>query len=176
MGKIDRRQRWLLGAGGLGAALVVTVLLLKQEQTSTASLAVTPPKPEATIPAQSSPPNVLATTSKVAKDAPAGVRQNYIIQASSAEEARRAVNRAGGIVTGDLEIIRAVGAELDSRELEALQTNPVPGLRVYDDAPVTASYTTSAPPETYYPTQVGASAMHTGGVTGRGVTVAVLDK
>src|SRR5690606_12656929 len=84
------------------------------------------------------------------------------------------VTRAGGVITGELDIIRAVGAELDSNELAKLYEMTVDGLRVYDDAAVTSSSAT-APPETYYPTQVGAATMHTGGVTGRGVTVAVLD-
>ena len=74
------------------------------------------------------------------------MRQSYIVQASSVDAARGAVTRAGGIVTGDLEIIRAVGADLDSRELAQLWQQPPPGLRVYDDAPVTASSTTGAWP------------------------------
>src|SRR4029450_2483040 len=50
----------------------------------------------------------------------------------------------------------------------------VPGLRVYEDSAVSASAVGPAP-ETYYPTEVAASSLHQGGVTGRGVTVAVLD-
>src|SRR5690606_23301525 len=113
-------------------------------------------------------------TERQTKPAPAGVRQNYIVQAANAALARDAVTRAGGVITGELGIIRAVGAELDDRELAKLHEMAIDGLRIYDDAAVTSSSTTP-PPETYYPTQVGAATMHTGGVTGRGVTVAVLD-
>ena len=76
-------------------------------------------------------------------------------------------------MTGELEIIRAVGAALDERELAALWNEPVEGLRVYEDATVTASGTSA--PRNVLSDQVGASPLHTGGVTGRGVTVAVLD-
>lgn len=176
MGKIDRQRRWLVGAGALGAALVVTMLLLSREETLTAAAPAQPtPSKSTLVQAQPKPTERAAAFSQAAKDAPVGARQSYIVQASSAELARQAVTRVGGVVTGDLEIIRAVGAELDSRELAALWKNPVAGLRVYEDASVSASYTGTALPETYYPTQVGASTMHTGGVTGRGITIAVLD-
>jgi len=81
--------------------------------------------------------------------------------------------RVGGLVTGDLSIIRAVGAALDDRELEALRAADVPRLRIFEDSAVQAS--SSRLPETNYPSEVAASDLHVGGVTGRGVTVAVLD-
>src|ERR1044072_4149111 len=102
MGKIDRRSRWLFAAGELGAAWVVSVLLVDKEQTST----VSPPTPASTAAALPQSSNVIesaTTTAPAVKAAPIGVRQNYIVQAASAEAARSAVNRAGGIVTGDLE-------------------------------------------------------------------------
>lgn len=108
------------------------------------------------------------------RTAPAGVRQDYIVQASSVELARSAVRRVGGVVNSDLEIIRAVGASLDNRELASLWDEPVTGLRIYHDSTVTKSGS-DALPETYYPTESGASSLHQGGVTGHGVTVAVLD-
>jgi len=46
-------------------------------------------------------------------------RQRYIVQSGSAEAARDAVLRAGGIVTGDLSVIRAVAASLDEHEIAA---------------------------------------------------------
>jgi len=103
-----------------------------------------------------------------------GIRHDYIVQAANIELARNAVERAGGVVTGELGIIRAVGATLDERELQLLWKDPVAGLRVYDDAAVNAG-DAGAQPETYYPTQVSANQLHQGGVTGQGVTVAVLD-
>ena len=39
-----------------------------------------------------------------------GERSPYIVQAASADMARSAVLKAGGVVTGDLSVIRAVGA------------------------------------------------------------------
>src|SRR5580698_7945964 len=39
-------------------------------------------------------------------------RHRYIVQSQSAEMARRAVSQAGGLVTGDLSVIRAVAAQL----------------------------------------------------------------
>ena len=42
-------------------------------------------------------------------------RQDYIVQAKSIDLARRAVEKAGGRVTGELDIIRAVGASLDAQ-------------------------------------------------------------
>jgi len=102
-----------------------------------------------------------------------GVRQDYIVQAESVEVARSAVMHVGGVVTGELSIIRAVGAALDDRELEALHASDIPRLRIFEDAPVQAS--SNHLPETNYPSEVAASNLHLGGVTGRGVTVAVLD-
>ena len=83
-------------------------------------------------------------TPRPENNAPIGVRQSYIVQASRTDLARRAVERAGGIVTGESDIIRAVGAALDGSELAALKNDPVEGLRVYDDATVTASDTNTA--------------------------------
>ncbi len=174
MGKIERRRRGLLGVGAFGAALIA-ILLLRTEETPVASAPAATATAEIPI-APAPAPDARTTGAPLpVHNAPIGVRQSYIVQASSLDLARRAVERAGGIVTGELDIIRAVGAELDSRELATLWNEPVDGLRVYDDATVTTSDTTATPPETYYPTQVGASPLHTGGVTGNGVTVAVLD-
>src|SRR6185436_2140699 len=75
---------------------------------------------------------------------------------------------------GDLDIIRAVGAALDAQELAELYGQTVEGLRVYEDSSVSAS-AASTLPETYYPQESGATNLHKGGLTGRGVTVAVLD-
>src|SRR2546430_13739753 len=58
-----------------------------------------------------------ARTTPPSRVEPVGVRQDYIVQAESVEIARSAVVRVGGVVTGDLSIIRAVGAALDDRQL-----------------------------------------------------------
>src|SRR5258708_23007165 len=102
------------------------------------------------------------------------LRHRFIVQSESAERAREAVSRAGGLVTGDLSVIRAVAASLDEREMAALRAEQVPQLQIYDDTAVVAS-SMGTLPETYYPSEVRAAQLHVGGMTGRGVTVAVID-
>src|SRR5688500_19374980 len=139
MGKIDRHRRRLLGAGALGAALIFAVLLLRREETPITSTPAAPPTAAVSVTPAPPAPDAQATgTPRPQNNAPIGVRQSYIVQASRTDLARRAVERAGGIVIGELDIIRAVGAELNSRELATLQNDSVEGLRVYDDATVTA--------------------------------------
>lgn len=101
--------------------------------------------------------------------------RHYIVQAETSAIARRAVVRAGGSVSRDLQIIRAVAATLDDRELALLRKDRTGGLRIYDDAKVSASSAAGAPPETYYPSEVAAQPLQAAGKTGRGVTVAVID-
>jgi len=101
-------------------------------------------------------------------------RHRYIVQAQSADAARAAVSRAGGVVSTDLSIIRAVAAALDEREMSTLRAQNVPQLHIYDDSAVVAS-SMGTLPETYYPSEVDAANLHLGGMTGRGVTVAVID-
>ena len=100
-------------------------------------------------------------------------RQSYIVQAMSAGAAGSAVVRVGGNVTGDLSIIHAVSASLSDDEVGALRS--LPGLQVYADAPVGATSVQGTLPETYYPSEVAAKDLQVGGVTGAGVTVAVVD-
>ncbi len=64
----------------------------------------------------------------------APVRESYIVQAASASEARGAVVRAGGKVTRELSVIRAVDALLDDEELAVLRDAQVPRLRYIPDA------------------------------------------
>jgi serine protease AprX len=77
-------------------------------------------------------------------------------------------------VTGDLSVIRAVAAQLDEREMAALRGAGLPKLNVYNDSAVVAS-SMGTLPETYYPSEVDAANLQAGGMTGRGVTVAVID-
>jgi hypothetical protein len=53
-------------------------------------------------------------------------RHRYIVQSQSSELARGAVSQAGGIVTGDLSVIRAVAAALDEHEMAALRAARLP--------------------------------------------------
>jgi len=164
-------RRLRLAGAGVGALLLVAALFWFQREP------VKPVAQQATV-AWPISPDQLPPKAETQPPKPAQVakaeRADYIVQAASTDLARQAVVRAGGRVTGDLDIIRAVGASLDANELAALYEKPVEGMRVYEDAAVTAS-ATSVLPETYYPQEVGATNLHKGGLTGRGVTVAVLD-
>lgn len=166
-----RTRRWGRGARIFGILSILVALSYRTEAPVTSAVAPRLPEPTPAIAAPTLSPK---PGDQIVRAAPAGVRQDYIVQASSVELARNAVRRVGGVINSDLEIIRAVGASLDNRELAALWDKPVAGLRIYDDATVTTS-SSDALPETYYPTESGASPLHQGGVTGRGVTVAVLD-
>src|SRR5437879_8798699 len=165
-------RRWLLGACAAGVLLALLALMFRGDApppslVTVVSRPVTPiPVAAAPAPARATPPSPVVQV---------GVRQDYIVQAESAEIARSAVVRVGGVVTGELSIIRAVGAALDDRELETLRASDVPRLRIYEDSPVQASSAAGVLPETNYPSEVAASNLHLGGVTGRGVTIAVLD-
>jgi subtilisin family serine protease len=167
MSKDVRKKRWAQAVG----IFVVSILAALSYRTETPVTPAAPqPAPATVAPSFSSQP-----LDQTVRAAPAGIRQDYIVQAASVELARSAVRRVGGVINADLEIIRAVGASLDNRELARLWDEPVVGLRIYDDATVNKSGSSDALPETYYPTESGASSLHQGGVTGRGVTVAVLD-
>src|SRR6185436_14867585 len=168
MALTSRRLR--IAGAGLGALLVVGALIyLKREVPTPVAQQAAVAWP---IAPEQLPPKPATQQPKPVQSAKEE-RQDYIVQAASVDLARQAVEKAGGVVTGDLSIIRAVGASLDAQELAKLNANPVDGLRVYEDAAVTASAT--ALPETYYPQEVAATTLHKGGLTGRGVTVAVLD-
>ena len=163
-------KRWLQMAGAASALLLLLLCLHRgtpapppATQAAVASAAVIRAAPPRAAPAP--PPAPLAVPS----------RQSYIVQAASAGEAASAVVRVGGKVTGDLSVIRAVSVLLDARELEALQAANVPGLKVFADTKVSASSAAGALPETYYPSEVAAQELQVGGITGTGVTVAVVD-
>lgn len=124
-----RGRRWLLGIGTLTILLILAAWAL---WTDTPVTPAAVPAPVSTRSAAAQQPQP-ARAADVARHTPAGVRHDYIVQASSIELARSAVERAGGVITGEIGIIRAVGAALDERELAALWEEPVAGLRVYED-------------------------------------------
>jgi hypothetical protein len=164
MSNKTHRRRWLLEVAALGVALSIIMLTVRSDHGATPRVAQIAPAQPAISPRPATP-------------APAELvqeRHRYIVQSSSADAARSAVQSAGGVVTCDLSVIRAVGAKLDDRELAALRVLQSPRLQIYDDTQVIAS-STGILPETYYPSEVDASEMHLGGLTGRGVTVAVID-
>src|SRR5258708_26813681 len=90
------------------------------------------------------------------------LRHRFIVQSESAERAREAVSRAGGLVTADLSVIRAVAAPPAEREKGALRAEQGPQRHIYDDTAVVAS-SMGTLPETYYPSEVDAARLHVGG-------------
>ena len=139
--------------------------------------------------------------------------ESVIVQGPDLAASRAAVLAAGGEITHELGVIRAVGAELSASELKSLRT--AVAVRIYDDRSVqsaarpvrtiTVSNTKTAtldvvPSEstdtatldtvsvdgtesaadpvasgTGHVTVVGAHPLHAAGITGAGVTLAVLD-
>ncbi len=96
---------------------------------------------------------------------------SYIVQAVTAATAERLVNDVGGVVTATLNIINAVGANLDDTQLERLRSSP--GIvRVHLDRSLEVSGYVA---DTHFPTLVGASTLHKQEITGKGVTIAVID-
>src|SRR5690606_11000634 len=169
--KNSRRRCWLSVMAGF--CLLLALASLRPDDAHVAQFGAIPAGQSQVMHANAQARSPQAPVEQSARAAPSGMRHDYIVQASSTHLARQAVERAGGIVTGELGIIRAVGAALDDRALAALWDEPVAGLRVYDDAQVRSSGV--ALPDTYYPVQSGASPLHEGGMVGTGVTVAVID-
>jgi serine protease AprX len=104
---------------------------------------------------------------------------SYIIQASSAVEAARMVEQAGGIITSRLDIINSVGAQLSPAALAVLQRTPTL-TRITPNYPASGSDLvlegpSKKTPSTDYPDVTGADMVWQQGVTGQGIGVAVLD-
>ncbi len=108
---------------------------------------------------------------------PASANLSYIVQGSDVEGVARLVEGVGGTVTSRLEVINAVGASLTAQAVSQLRMEQgisaiTPNLPVKladegGDGPRS--------PATDYPDVVGADVVWEQGVTGEGVTVAVLD-
>ena len=167
----SRRLR-IAGAAGLGALLIVGALsYLNREPTAPATqqqAAVAWP-----IAPDQSPPKVEAQQPKPVQVAQ-GERQDYIVQAASTDLARRAVEKAGGRITGDLEIIRAVGASLDEwnwRRWTRIRSPACASTTTQRSARATPAL---CPKPTIRRKSARAPCTRAG-MTGRGVTVAVLD-
>src|ERR1700689_5114022 len=93
-----RRAHWLLAVAALVALVTILVPHLRIDR---------PAAPAA----RSVEPARLKAAPRTAASAGAelGERKRYIVQAKSIDEARDAVREAGGAVTVDLSVIRAVG-------------------------------------------------------------------
>src|SRR5258708_19369626 len=142
-------KSWLrrgLFAGCVATVLLALLALMWRNDAPSPSAVAVVSRPVAPARVAAAPaPLRIAPPSPVA---PVGIRQDYIVQAESVEAARSAVARVGGVVTGELSIIRAVGAALDDRELEALQASDVPRLPIFTDSP--AQPTSTHLPATNY--------------------------
>jgi serine protease AprX len=94
----------------------------------------------------------------------------YIVQADSLEIARQAVEALGADITHELGIINAVGVTLSPEQFGELSKDS--RLRIEEDRKAGVS---SSAPSTFYPMLSGAADLHDQGITGHGVTVAVVD-
>lgn len=97
---------------------------------------------------------------------------SYIVQATDVERASELVDQVGGLVTARLEIIDGVAATLSAGALAQLRTMPEV-VRLTPNAQVEAAG--NKIPATDYPNVIGADVVWAEGVTGEGITVAVID-
>ena len=105
-----RRGQRLSIAGAVGILLSALMLIFARGQAPQPA----PRQAAHEVPAASRPQTPAALPA-------AANRRHYIVQSVSADAARQAVQAAGGDVSSDLGVIRAVAAALDERELTALR-------------------------------------------------------
>jgi len=101
--------------------------------------------------------------------------QSVIVQGRDVETATRLVGSIGGTVIRELGIINAVGAEISADQIEILEG--LDGIvRIYHNRELTVSCDWGEDkPETEFPKMIDADLLHSQGITGAGVTVAVVD-
>ncbi len=111
--------------------------------------------------------------------------QSVLVQAATAADAASLVERFGGTVTSHLQIINGVAADLPERQIAALRS--MPGVAVtenattvlssqgFDDIDCKKPKKDKGKPTTDYPDVIGADMVWAEGVTGHGVSVAILD-
>jgi serine protease AprX len=102
-----------------------------------------------------------------------GLMQSYIVQGQDVNRVVQLVERYGGTVTSRLDIIHGVGAMLSAPAAASLRSEAAI-TAITDNATVRATGNGNAP-ATDYADLVGADVVWDQGVTGSGVTVAVLD-
>lgn len=104
---------------------------------------------------------------------------SVIVQSTTAESAEELVLSVGGQVTSHLEVIHGVGAQISSAAMTTLKNHP--GVKVTTNSPTYLTDMTfegqakEKEPVTDYPDVTGADLAWKEGVTGKGVTVAVVD-
>lgn len=101
-------------------------------------------------------------------------RMSVIVQARSLSVAAAAVREAGGEVTHDLGIIDAVAARLTPEQARRLAA-ACAECRLHEDRPTRVAGPPVFIPDSDFPTLVKADVLHASGLTGRGVTIAVVD-
>ena len=104
---------------------------------------------------------------------PAEPKSSYLVQAADLATARTAVEAVGGAVTHELAIINSVGAQLTANQQAMLATREEISL-VVENSNLAVSGGPSQP-DTFFPSLIGAAQLHQAGITGDGVTVAVVD-
>ncbi|MCB0113369.1 MAG: S8 family serine peptidase, partial [Caldilineaceae bacterium] len=130
------------------------------------------------------PPQVTPNTAPSAYVDPALATRtgnlSVVVTGQSAECAAEAVRAAGGSVTSELWLINAVGATIAADTLDQLAATPTI-LSIVENKRIAPSTVVrkKAPPETdvAWPVSqdVGTDQLHAEGITGEGVTVAVID-
>ena len=98
--------------------------------------------------------------------------QTYIVQGQDLNTIKVAVQAVGGEITHELSIINSVGAELTPAERRALEQLDY-SLRVYSNGSVRTAGGSVL--QAFFPSIVDADRLHSEGITGAGVTVAILD-
>ena len=133
------------------------------------------------LPAQVAPAAGLAYI-EPGLSAQAAEKLSVIVSAASAQAAAQAVQRAGGQVSSQLWLINAVAATLPATRLADLAATPGV-VSVVDNKGVRGAGKSNPPSLPSFTTDqawpvamdVGADALHAQGITGNGVTVAVVD-
>ena len=97
-----------------------------------------------------------------------------IIQAKSLTKAAGVVAAAGGAVSRELAIIDAVSATLTPSQVGEI-AGRCPECRIYSDRATVLMGSSVPDPDPGFPTLISANILHMNGVTGKGVTVAVVD-
>jgi serine protease AprX len=107
---------------------------------------------------------------------------SYIVQSIDSHTAGILVEKIGGRVSSNLDIIKGVGASLTSDQVKNLLHNPKissvfpnDGVQAVDHQTARTKKEKDSLPETNYPDVVGADVVWEAGVTGDGVAVAVID-
>ncbi len=104
-------------------------------------------------------------------------KTSHIVQGAGVDTVTAAVQAVGGQISHSLGIIHAVAAELTAEQRDQLATNPAVW-RIHDNPPVKAAVAVGSltdTPTAAFSRLVGADVLQQQGITGAGVTLAVLD-